>query len=331
MAMTLARPNGGHGAGAGRPGARLRVTVWLRGQDCLQVWDDRVVAPDETYALDDYFGAEVAPDPRAPLTVDPPMGISLLSRTGRWNTYFPANEADSWEVLFAIREACQACGVEPVGMTDKPARAPVRTAPPVPAFQTESAWRTPMPSAPFRAAPEPSFPLPQTWRPSPRITRPLPAVTAPIATPRWASEQPVQYAPPTPAGGFAVSPAIHADAPGTSSDELLAALAHLSLVFLPVVLPVAVWLTLRPSAPRVAQHARQAAVFQSGIYMLGLALLAYAFANVTAYGSTSVAALIGLLGFIVLLAAATVCAFYAAMQALHGYRFRYLDLLPAFR
>lgn len=331
MAMTLARPNGGHGPGAGRPGARLRVTIWLRGKDCLQVWDDRVVAPDDTYALDDYFGAEVVPDPRAPLTVDPPMGISLLNRAGRWNTYFPANEADSWEVLFAIREACQARGVEPIGMTDKPARAPMHTAPLAPAVTTESAWRTPVPSAPLRAASAPSIPLSRTTRPSPRVTRQLPAMTAPSATPRLASEQPTQYMPPTPEGGFAARQPLHASAPATSSDGLLAALVHLSVVFLPVVLPVAVWLALRTSVPRVAQHARQAAVFQGGIYVMGLALLAYAFANAAAHGAASAAALAGLLGFIILLAAATVYAFYAAIQALHGYRFSYLAFLPTFR
>jgi uncharacterized Tic20 family protein len=109
----------------------------------------------------------------------------------------------------------------------------------------------------------------------------------------------------------------------TASDSVLAAIAHLSVLFLPVLLPVTIWLSLRSAAPHVARHAREAAIFQSGFAVLAIVALGDAFIAALAHGLGG-GALAGLIAFVALLALAGGCAFFAAAHALRGQDFSYL-------
>ena len=97
---------------------QTRLTVQLGSGNSLEVWDDHAVAAGHSYPFDDWFGARLVPDPRAPLTVEPPLAVSLLSHDARWATYVPPVESDAVRVIAAIREACQRLGIEPIGIDD---------------------------------------------------------------------------------------------------------------------------------------------------------------------------------------------------------------------
>ena len=267
--------------------ARPRFSIWLQGRESLQIWDDWVIASGYTYPLDQDFGVRVMADPRAPLTVDPPIGLALLAPGGHWDLYMLASEADIWPAVFAIHHACRERSVEPIGLADEgnlalewggPAQSPVSQAMPqtpviLDAFlgTHETGWSAAIPEA--TAADDEPF------------TRD--------------DEHTVQF---------------------TQSEAVLAAIAHLSLLFLPVLLPAAIWLSLRFAAPHVARQARRAAIFQCGASALALGTLGYSFIAALA-GGFNLAARFGLVGFFVMMAAAAGCALFAAIQVLRGQDF----------
>jgi hypothetical protein len=286
-----ATPAETHATWQGVAGERPRHSIWLQGREPLHVWGDRVVAASTSYPLDEDFGVRVVPDPRAPLTVDPQIGLALLTPSGRWDFYVPANEADLWPTVFAMHEACRARGIEPIGLADEE-----RGAPP------------PMWGAPDHAA---LSPQPQ---PAALERPPLPApLWRPPAAADWSSSAPAPFADDLP---FAYA---QAEAPRrfTESEAVLVAIAHLSLLFLPVVLPGAIWLSLRFAAPRIARQARWAALFQAGVSALTLPLLGYSFATALAHGF-NLAARFELAGFFVVLVVAAACALYMAVRVLRG-------------
>jgi uncharacterized Tic20 family protein len=288
------------------PIGRPRCTFRLQGQQPLQVWDDRVVAAGQTYRLDERFGLRVNTDPRAPLTVEPPFALSLLARDGRWDLYIPADEADLWPAVFAIQEACRLRGVEPVGLSDEGGGAP--------SWGRVEASRAPQ----YTQRP---FVTPRT---TPRPARSLDGQAAkPLVTPIWRPRSA------TPRAAMAEVAALHTPDVGertaeyTPSDSLLAAIAHLSVLFLPVLLPTTIWLSLRGAEPHVARHAREAAIFQSGFAVLAIVALGDAFVAALTHGFGA-GAWAGLIAFVALLALAGGCAFFAAARALRGQDFSYL-------
>lgn len=97
---------------------RTRLTAPLGAGDALQVWDDRVVAGERVYPFDEWFGARLVVDPRAPLTVNPPLAVALISHDANWATYVPPNEQDAVRVIAAIRDACRRLSIEPIGIDD---------------------------------------------------------------------------------------------------------------------------------------------------------------------------------------------------------------------
>jgi uncharacterized Tic20 family protein len=99
--------------------ARARLTVALGAGDTLHVWDDRVTAAAHEYPFDDWFGVRLVPDPRAPLTINPPLAVALTTHNAHWATYAPPNEHDAVQAVAAIREACQRLGIEPIGIDDE--------------------------------------------------------------------------------------------------------------------------------------------------------------------------------------------------------------------
>jgi uncharacterized Tic20 family protein len=116
-------------------------------------------------------------------------------------------------------------------------------------------------------------------------------------------------------------PAWRRDA-GAPSDAVLIAIAHLSALFMPVLLPLTIWAALRQTAPRVAEQAREALRFQIGFCVLALAVLGYAGYEALRHSAAS-AATPGLAAFVVLLSGSLVYAFYGATQAVRGREFLY--------
>jgi hypothetical protein len=148
----------------------MLLSVWLSDGDYLEVWSDRVETPGQTYAVDEWFQAKIAPDPRAPLVVDPPLGIALRSHGGPWATYVPGRQAEVRRLMLVIGRACVARGIEPpedeASIMDAPRLA---SAPPTP----------PTPSAPQgRLAPRPTLPVVRDM--AHRLMR-APVVSAPRA------------------------------------------------------------------------------------------------------------------------------------------------------
>ncbi|HEY7984559.1 MAG TPA: DUF4870 domain-containing protein [Ktedonobacterales bacterium] len=121
--------------------ARASMTISSGGR--VTLYDDRVETPDGRFPLNEAFGARLCPDPRAPLTVDPPLGLGLRRLTGAWVTYMPRHEVDAVHMLAAIQRACAARGLT-LERYDPPQRA---AAPLVadgdledPGWESEPAW-----------------------------------------------------------------------------------------------------------------------------------------------------------------------------------------------
>jgi hypothetical protein len=113
----------GHDASAasGHAPAELpvaRLSVPLGAGETLRVCEDRVLAGGCEYPYDDWFGARLVPDPRAPLTVRPTWAVALVTHGGFWDTFVPQDELAAIQVLAAIRDACQRRGIEPIGIDD---------------------------------------------------------------------------------------------------------------------------------------------------------------------------------------------------------------------
>lgn len=100
-----------------------------------------------------------------------------------------------------------------------------------------------------------------TLRPALRIVPP-PVAGAFAAQPRWISSD---HSPSSEQQSS--DPAVNVP---TSEERVLAALAHLSVVLLPIVLPLVIYLAARRSAPYAAQQAKQALGFQSIDAVLGV-------------------------------------------------------------
>ena len=248
-------------------GPRLRVA--MGGGDTIEIWDDCVVAGRSVFPFDEAFGARLVPDPRAPLTVDPPFALALLTHGAYWAVFVPLREEDTLHALSEIRVACHQRGIEPIGMD---------------------------------------------------------AAAAGLSAPTWsaAPQQPDTSVRDTP-------PSQHQPAPGAArfndTESVLVAIAHFSLLFLPVLLSAAIWQALRRSNPSVAQPAKEAAAFQGVFCAIALPLLGVTFGMAHAYGFVAASA-IGLACFFVLLLAAASCVFAAGMRALRGYPFNYRGVLP---
>jgi hypothetical protein len=224
------------------------------------------------------------------------MGLALLSPSRRWDLYLPANEADVWPAVFAIHQACRERGIEPIGLADEESAA--------------SAW-----GAPAEAQPVPQLPQMPPSRPP---VAPRSGWEAPEAA--WFPVAPV------PVAGAADEPASRYDEDAgpavqfTATEAVLAAIAHLSVLFLPVLLPAAIWLSLRFAAPHVAYQARRAALFQCGTTALALATLGYALKAALGHGF-DIDARFGLAAFFAILAVAAGCALLASVRVLRDQDF----------
>jgi uncharacterized Tic20 family protein len=111
----------------------------------------------------------------------------------------------------------------------------------------------------------------------------------------------------------------------THSDRLLAAIAHVSLLFCPGLLPGAVWLALREDTPHVARHARAALLFQCAFYALALPVAVLTLFATGAHGP-GLGGVIGLVALALLLVAGATCAFMGAVEALRGGSFSYREI-----
>lgn len=109
------------------------------------------------------------------------------------------------------------------------------------------------------------------------------------------------------------------------SDAMLAAISHLSLLFCPGLLAGAVWVALRGDTPHVARHAREALLFQCAFYALALPVAALTLLATGGHG-VSLGATIGLVALALLLVAGATCAGMAAVEALRGGDFSYLEI-----
>lgn len=121
-------------------------------------------------------------------------------------------------------------------------------------------------------------------------------------------------------------PAIHAlAAVPTSEERMLASLAHLSMAFLPIVLPLAFFLALRRSAPYAAEQAKQALGFQcvDAIVAVLMLLLVNAVTGLTGLANEVGFLVLALAGIALLVFAVSFSWAHAARRAFAGEPFHY--------
>jgi uncharacterized Tic20 family protein len=110
---------------------------------------------------------------------------------------------------------------------------------------------------------------PDAWRLLGAIHEARPDLRGPVPPPRGA--QPPGMQPPPPYGyppyGYAPPPA------ASQSDNVLAGLAHLSVFFAPIVLPLVVWLAMRNSSPYASRQGKQAFFFHLFFTALSFVLI----------------------------------------------------------
>lgn len=290
--------------------AHRRLALQLQGNDWLEIWDDHIATRNQTFNLDESFNAEVTRDWRAPLTVEAPFGLALRDERGRWNIYIPLDEDQIWQAASVLRNVCVARGLdvpdlEPDALTEDMSPVQGRNPP------------ASMPMRPFTEHLSQQEPALGQHVYDHDYTQPQASVIYHPAV-RAASDTPNTRQ-------ISGSTIAQAPAMGMNSDIVLAAIVHLSVLFLPVILPVTVWLALRRTVPWVAGHAREAARYQAVVWCLGALLLGVSMLATLLHGST--VATVGLLAFITLLAGAGVYAFYAVLRATNGHSFGYLDPL----
>jgi uncharacterized Tic20 family protein len=106
------------------------------------------------------------------------------------------------------------------------------------------------------AALVPSDP-PNAWRLLGAIHEARPDLRGPVPPPPGAQAPGMQPPPPYgyPPYGYAPPPS------ASNSDNVLAGLAHLSVFFAPIILPLVVWLAMRNSSPYVSRQGKQAFFF----------------------------------------------------------------------
>jgi uncharacterized Tic20 family protein len=153
--ITRALPRVEAGTGYVRAASIARANMALSNVGLVTLFDDRVDTPDGAFPLTEGFGARLCPDPRAPLTVDPPMGLGLMGVGGKWMTYMPRHEVDAVHMLAAIEQAYAARGLT-LERYDVPQLPAVTTGEPVADrnWLAEPAWRLADPHTP-----------PPVWRP----------------------------------------------------------------------------------------------------------------------------------------------------------------------
>jgi uncharacterized Tic20 family protein len=293
-----------------RAASIARASMAVSSGGLVTLFDDRVETPDGKFPLNEAFGARLCADPRAPLTVEPPMGLGLQRAGGAWVTYMPRHEVDAVHMLGAIQQAYAARGLtlERHDVPQLPPETPARyTAPQRPAVAPARHDAPQSPAAAPEAdddvedlgwGPEPAWHVVDTHTPRP-VWRPQLA-DAPLA--EVAHEEALQGA-----------------------EAVLLAVAHLSLLFAPVLLPAFVWFTLRATAPRVSAQAKEALRFQALFWAVALPLLGVAMALSRTHAHP-VLALFGLILFFALLLAGAGVAFWAAVRALGGQTFNYNPL-----
>lgn len=289
-------------APAARPSvpAQQRLALPLRGEGWLEIWDDRVVTSDQIFPLDASFSARVTTDWRAPLTAEPSLGLALRDDRGRWNIYVPSEEERIWQAEYVLRGVCEARGLAlPDLRHDDTARQQGESG-----LLAPSATLPAMSHAPVRLEDLDRHPYEHRYQ--------IPLANYTYTPAAWiAPDMQVAHAPSESARTVEMT-----------SDGMLVAIAHLSLVFLPVLLPLTIWLALRRNVPRVAGQACEAAGFQAIVYCFGALLLGYAAESALTHDAG--AAALGLLGFAALIAAGLVYALYGALRAIRGDDFRYL-------
>jgi uncharacterized Tic20 family protein len=109
--VTRVLPRVEGGPRVSQPASIARGGMALGSGGLVTLFDDRVDTPDGAYPLDEALGARLAPDPRAPLTVNPPLGLALRRHGGAWMTYMPRHEADGVRMLAAIQQMYAARGL----------------------------------------------------------------------------------------------------------------------------------------------------------------------------------------------------------------------------
>ncbi|HEV2236804.1 MAG TPA: DUF4870 domain-containing protein [Ktedonobacterales bacterium] len=124
--------------------------------------------------------------------------------------------------------------------------------------------------------------------------------------------------------------------PQRESDRVLAGIAHLSVFFAPLLLPLIIWLALQPSAPYPARQGKQAFFFHLAIAasafalvlvlgLIGVLLLGMGvFANAPGAVAPAVV-LVPLIGLVVVALGLVMVGFsvYGAIQSFQGLPFSY--------
>ncbi|HEV2238306.1 MAG TPA: DUF4870 domain-containing protein [Ktedonobacterales bacterium] len=316
----LPRVDGGTGYVRAESIARASMTISSGGM--VSLFDDRVETPDGKFPLNEAFGARLCPDPRAPLTVDPPMGLGLRRAAGAWVTYMPRHEVDAVHMLGAIQQAYAARGLtlERFDVPQLPPEAPARYSTPrrAPAVtvrfdrpQRAAAQTVRLDTPPRPATPPVADDVEDLgWGPEPAwhvVDMPTPR---PVWRPQVADEP--------------LAEVTHEEAL-QGAEAVLLAVTHLSLLFAPVLLSAFVWFTLRTSSPRVSAQAQAALRFQALCWAVALPIVGVAMALGRSHAH-AVLALLAVIFFLALLLAGAAVAFFAAVRALGGQTFNYNPL-----
>jgi uncharacterized Tic20 family protein len=104
---------------------------------------------------------------------------------------------------------------------------------------------------------------PDAWRLLGAIHEARPDLRGPVPPPPGAQRPGMQ--PPSPYGYPPYAP----QSAASNSDNILAGLAHLSVFFAPLILPLVVWLAMRKSSPYVSRQGKQAFFFHLFFSALG--------------------------------------------------------------
>jgi len=132
----------------------------------------------------------------------------------------------------------------------------------------------------------------------PQLRTPLPPRTGPAAGPGAAPPPPpgtgaAGYAPPPPGAGYAPPPgAAYASAypppplpnSAQNNENVLAGIAHLSIFFVPLILPLIIWLTTTNSSPYASRQAKQAFIFHCAVAVVQLIVVFGSFIVFAVFG-----------------------------------------------
>lgn len=118
---------------------------------------------------------------------------------------------------------------------------------------------------------------PQTWQVLEALYTQRPDLRTPLPPPAWSAAGPASWGPPPPGYGY---PPVYAAYPPygyarqqNDNQTVVAGIAHLSIFFGALIVPLILWLVNRGKAPYAAQQSKQAFFFHIAVWVVELVVL----------------------------------------------------------